>query len=371
MSVKTVVSTHTDPRACARQLRDGIGDLDPTFVAFFATSKLDPESLGAALRQQFGEVPSIGCTTAGEIGGRRPQEGSVVLLAMDANSIRSAQVEVIDDLANEAATRRAVNALAASRGETASALRPDKYLGMIVHDGLSRAEESIMARITALTNVPFIGGSAGDDLVFRRTFVYANFRPHTDASALALLEPVRRYEILKTQSFAVLDKTLEVTEVDEPTRTVHSFNGRPAAQEFAALLGVPVSELPDNFRKFAVGLVTREGEPYVRSPQRVQGESLVFYCQLKQGMRLNLLQAQDIVQKTRHDLTSKLASLGSCEAIVEFQCINRTQELESQHQSQVYAELFKSIPTIGLATYGESYIGHLNQTSTLLLFGGD
>jgi hypothetical protein len=207
--------------------------------------------------------------------------------------------------------------------------------------------------------------------VFRRTFVFANFRPHTAASALALLEPARRYEILKTQSFAVLDKTLEVTEVEESTRTVHSFNGRPAAQEFASLLGVSVSELSDNFRKYAVGLVTREGEPYVRSAQQVQGKSLVFYCQLKQGMRLNLLEAQDIVQKTRYDLTSKLSSMRSCEAIVEFQCINRTQELQSKNQSHEYAELFSGIPTIGLATYGESYIGHLNQTSTMLLFSGD
>jgi hypothetical protein len=287
---------------------------------------------------------------------------------MDADSVRSAHVERIVDLRREEATLRAVDALALRAGTTAHRLDPARYLGMIVQDGLSTTEEAIMARIAALTNVPFVGGSAGDNLAFEGTTVFCNFEPHTGSTALALIEPLRPYEILKTQSFAVLGQTLEVTEVEEATRTVHAFNGRPAAAEFAAQIGVPLAELPRLFRKYAVGLVTREGEPFVRSAQRVQGESLVFYCQLKQGMRLNLLEAQDIVEGTRRDLQRKLAAMGSCEAIVEFQCVNRTQELESHGQNRAYAELFAGIPTIGLATYGESYVGHMNQTSTLLLF---
>lgn len=368
MSVKTAISTHRDPKVCARELKAAVGDFDTRFVSFFASSKYDPEALGLALLEEFGSVPSLGCTTAGELGNRDRSDASVTLLAMDGDSIRSACVELIGDLHREEGTRRAIESLAASRGTSAAQLSPSKYLGMVIHDGLSQAEEAIMERITGLTNVPFVGGSAGDDLVFRRTFVFVNFRPHTGASAVALLEPTRPYGILKTQSFSVLDETFEVTEVDEATRTVRAFNGRPAAQEFAERVGLPIDQLEVNFRKYAVGLVTPEGEPYVRSAQRVQGGGLVFYCRLKLGMRLNLLKAEDIVLQTRRDLAAKVEALSGCQGILEFQCVNRTQELESRRQSQAYAELFASIPTVAWSTYGESYIGHLNQTSTMLLF---
>ena len=33
-----------------------------------------------------------------------------------------------------------------------------------------------------------------------------------------------------------------------------------------------------------------------------------------------------------------------------------------------YGEIFKDVPTIGFSTYGEQFIGHMNQTSAMLVF---
>jgi len=49
-------------------------------------------------------------------------------------------------------------------------------------------------------------------------------------------------------------------------------------------------------------------------------------------------------------------------------CILRTLELESKGITEAYGKLFTDIPTIGFSTYGEEYIGHINQTSTMLVF---
>lgn len=370
MSIRTAFSTSRDPRTCASELRAQIGAFDPRLVAFFASARFDAAALGAALRREFGDVPSLGCTTAGELQRSTQLEGSVFMMALDAGTVRSAHVELIRDSKSETERRRTINELAARVGETPAGLDPERYVGMVIHDGLSRTEEAVMACCSSLTNVPFVGGTAGDDLAFQGTTCFVNFEPHPHKGLLALLEPVHRYSILKTQSYEVLDQILEVTSVDEETRTVHTFNGRPAASEFARHIGVPVEQLSSYTRKFAVGLVTPAGEPFVRAAaQPGAGDSLSFYCQVKQGMRLNLLRATDILEGTRRDLGAKLAQMGGCEGLIEFQCILRTLELDSAGQTAAYARLFAEIPYVAFSTYGESYIGHQNQTSTMLLFG--
>jgi hypothetical protein len=367
MTTKTASSTHPDPHLAAQQLLSAIGDLDSRLVVFFASAAYSPAQLGEALASTFGEVPSIGCTTAGELVSSRMLKKSVVLVAFDGATLRGAHVALIPDMKSEQSVSTALTALGEAVGQPVAELDPEKYVGLVLHDGLSVAEETVMSRLSARTNVPFVGGSAGDDVRFERTHVFVNFEPHVAASALALLEPTGPYGILKTQSFEVLDRVLEVTEVDETTRTVRRFNGKPAANEYAAQLGVSVSELPDHFRSHPVGLVMGDGEPYVRSPQRLEGTDVVFYCQVKPGMKLHVLQSRDIVDQTREDLNRKLRDFGPCGGIINFHCILRTLELEAKGQCDDYAALFEKIPMVGFSTYGESYVGHINQTSTMVL----
>jgi len=367
MTVKTTYSAQPDPKLAAQELRRAIGDLDARFVLFFASPSHSPEALGEALAGEFGDVPSIGCTTAGELVSGSMLKKSVVLLAGDDQTLRGAHVALVEDMQREAAVAAALETLGRAAGSAPADLDPERYVGLVLHDGLSLAEEQVMSQLSARTNVPFVGGSAGDDARFERTYVYVNFAPHRGASALALLEPSGSFGILKTQSFEVTDRVLEVTQVDEATRTVQGFNGQPAAEEYARQLGVQPGELEKHFRCNPLGLLMGDGKPYVRSPQRIDGSSVVFYCQVKPGMKLNVLRSLDIVEQTRKDLDAKLAEFGSCSAILNFHCILRTLELEAGGQCDAYAALFEKIPTIGFSTYGESYIGHINQTSTMVL----
>jgi FIST N domain len=69
-------------------------------------------------------------------------------------------------------------------GSTMLDLDPDRWVGIVLIDGLSGAEERIMDRIGNLTNLLFVGGSAGDDLAFARTLVAADGRlPQTPPSS--------------------------------------------------------------------------------------------------------------------------------------------------------------------------------------------
>jgi len=204
-------------------------------------------------------------------------------------------------------------------------------------------------------------------LNFRTTHVYAGGKAYTDSAVLALLRLRRGYDIIKTQSCQRIGKCLVATAVDEARRMVVGFNGKPALKAYAEALGVSPEEAPANFFEHPLGLMV-EGEPFIRSPQRAEGESVVFYSQIKQGMELEVLQTADIVADTRRAIEERKAAMGKICGLIDFDCILRTLQLRKENRCGDYAAVFGDIPAIGFSTYGEAYLGHLNQTSTMLLF---
>ena len=244
---------------------------------------------------------------------------------------------------------------------------PKQYVGIVLIDGLSGKEEQIIDRIGDLTNVNFIGGSAGDDLKFAATHVYANGKSYSNAAVLAMIEPVGEFTFVKTQSFCPLAKKLVVTKANEAAREVLEFNDKPAAVAYAEAIGTTVADAPNHFMHNPVGLVF-EGEPFVRSPQQIKGDSMFFYCSVLEGMELSLLESTDIIADTKKAVETARQELGGISGMINFNCILRTLELNQKGLSNAYGELFNAAPTIGFSTYGEQFIGHVNQTATILLF---
>lgn len=364
----TIAVTHTrepDPEAAVHELVRGLDLPAPRFLLYFASPRYEPAALGRAMKGAF-DCPTLGCTTAGEIASCGMLEGAIVAMAFDREHVASAATARVDDIQSPSDLRiayaRLVDSVAADNTATS-----DEFLGIVLQDGLSGAEERVMSLLSTLSNIPFVGGSAGDDARFDKTYVSVNGETFTGSAALGLLRMKKPYRILKTQSFDVTDTVLTVTEVDEAARRVQSFNGRPAAAEYARALSVSVEALPRHFQAHPLGLIAGN-EPFVRSPQRVQGSDVLFYCNVKQGMQLRLLNARDIVTETEKALTEAARGLTQVEALVNFNCIQRKLELEQTQRLADYGALFRPFKSIGFSTYGESYIGHINQTSVMLLF---
>src|SRR5690606_9482895 len=104
-------------------------------------------------------------------------------------------------------------------------------------------------------------------------------------------------EIVKTQSFKILPQTLVATKVDQAKRKVLEFNHKPAVEAYAEALSIEAEAISARFMTNPVGLVI-DGEAFVRSPQRVDEQSMVFFCSIIEGMELSLLESTDIVADT-------------------------------------------------------------------------
>lgn len=60
---------------------------------------------------------------------------------------------------------------------------------------------------------------------------------------------------------------------------------------------------------------------------------------------------------------------GEASDAVMFNCILRRLELDATKQGDAFVRALGGIPTAGFHTYGESWLGHINQTLTGIVFG--
>lgn len=366
--ILSIVSTQTEINEIMEEIKSKLNGFKPKLILFFTTSNLsNAAELNSWLKSEYSESDIMGCTTAGEIFNGKLLKNSVVVMAFDSTTINNVKVEVVENLDKFENIKPTFASFENHFNESMRDLDYKQYVGMILIDGLSCAEEKVMDNIGIHTNIIFMGGSAGDDLKFKQTYVYANGKVYSNAAVLALIKPNVEFDIIKTQSFCVTGKKLVATKVDQENREIIEFNNQPAALAYAEAINSSVDKVNEHFMDRPLGLMAGD-EPYVRSPQRINGEKMNFYCSIPENTELTILKSTDLIKETKDALSAKIKEFGNISALINFNCILRTLEIEQENLQDTHEEIFKNIPNIGFSTYGEEYIGHMNQTATMLIF---
>ena len=361
---KIAQSELKDVVAAVESIKEQLSGIDACMILYFASPSYPTAAISKEMAAAFAGIHTVGCTTAGEMVSCKMGQDSIVAMAWHKAALKYLKIEVLENIHTDAdVVAKAFQSFEKSLGKPMKDLNPEQYVGMIMIDGLSGCEEKLNDQLGNLTNVPFVGGSAGDNFKFQTTWLFADGKAYTDAAVLLLMEPANGYSILKTQSFTTTDKKLTPTKVDENRRMIIEFDGKPATEAYADVLNISIDELAKTLGKHPVGLLFDEDNFFVRSPMKIEGTSIIFYCSVKEGLELTVLVSDDIVAATRADLQK----CGELQAVVDFNCCLRTSELNKKNQLKEYSEIFREVPAIGFATYGESFIGHINQTSTMLL----
>ena len=367
-------STSPDPETAARELHQAIYHPEAALTLFYCAASYDRAALGAAIAARFGrDAPVIGCTTAAEISPLGYGEGALTGVSLRGASLL-AHTERIDDLLRyeptrgEQAAERALAALVA-RGVTP---RGRTCFGFLLIDGMSMQEDSVVSSISSrLCEIQLFGGSAGDGMSFGTTHLYHQGEFHTGCALFTMLHTDAPFRIFKTEHFLPTRERLVITGADPARRLVTEINGRPAASEYARLVGLEVQELsPLVFATHPV-VVTIGNSIYVRSIQKANEDgSLSFFCAIDEGLVLRLAQGVDMMKNLEEAFATVERDVGKPQLVLGCDCVLRYLEASQRGLREQMSELFVANNVIGFATYGEQFNAmHVNQTFTGVAIG--
>jgi hypothetical protein len=342
---------------------------DYKFLVYFTTIQHDASILSKEMKKQFQKAEIVGCSSVGTMISGVMFEKGLVVMAFHKDVIEDLKIEVVSNIREEQ-ERNVISAFKSFEkhfGKNSREWSYTEYVGLIFSNAMLNAEEKIMETIGGLTNVFFVGGSAADDLKFEKNIVYANENYYENSSVLVMMKPKIGFEVIKTQNFEPTDKKVVVTKANPKIREVMELDNKPVLERYAELVEISLEELPEHLFMNPLGIIAEE-DVYIRSPLMPSGNNTLFFaCSVLEGMELNLLKNKDMIEQTKK-IIDELTSKEKISGILSFNCAYRLLELNAKNQAQEYAKLFEKVPTVGLNGFGEAFLGHINQTLTMLVF---
>lgn len=355
-----------------RELKDGlVGDFQH-IIALFSVD-YDADELAASLGEAFPGIDISGCSTSGGIGPCGLIESGVLLVGFPREGFRI-HTGVIEDVGASGVERASeiVRGLKARIGYSAEGKLSDSVFGIMLVDGLSNAEETLVAAVHwAFGDMQLIGGSAGDGLNFQHTSLIHQGRVLRRAAILLVVESDYPFRIFKTSNFEPTQIKLVVTAADATNRTVQELNAEPAAREYASAIGLMPDELgPFSFASYPL-VVKVGGDYYCRSIRNMNPDgSLSFFCAIDEGLVFTVARPKDILSSTERTLEDLSRSLGGVDIVLGFDCVLRRLDAENRQIRRQMEDLYRHYRVVGFHTYGEQHNAmHLNQTLTGVAFG--
>jgi hypothetical protein len=273
----------------ARQMVAHLGGLPQVTIVFSSIRFADPRLL-SGIRSVTEGAPLVGCTDAGGISTWGPIRQAVIVIGL-----RGANAGFITGVAHglsrdpESAGRQlAADFKAGEPGAMKAAL--------IFPDGLAPNASAVLRGLQKGLGpqVPIVGGAAGDDFYFQRTFQYFDEDILTDSVPGVLLHGEIAVGVGVRHGWVPLGRPHEVTK--SSGQIVYELDGKPAVCLYEQALGITrktwqTTPLADTAMIYPIGFADdRQPECLLRTAIRV-GEkgSLVCTGEVPQGSWVRLM----------------------------------------------------------------------------------
>lgn len=373
-------SAQDSSTAGAEAAKQALQGEDPKLLVVFCSDSYDLQELLDAINKESGDVPLIGCSTAGEIATNGPAQTSVVVTALGGPGF-------------SVSTRAAMNVSSRLReagAEVAGSLedvsdRPHRVL-MLLTDGLAGDQQEIVRGAYGVVGaeVPLVGGCAGDDLKMKATRQMWGNQVLGDAIVAAALGSHSPIGIGVRHGWKKVGEPMLVTK--SGNNRVYALDDQPALDVYLERLDAPEAARTDAaaFTQFALthplGLSGRSGEPHVRfvGEANFEDRSLGCIAEVPQSALAWFMEGDEdsVLHATDTACAEALDSLGGQRPLgmIAFDCIARRGVLGEPgivREIERVASHAAGAPVAGFYTYGEiarthGISGFHNQTLVVL-----
>lgn len=361
--------------------RQAVTGPDPKLVVVFCADSYDMAPLLEGISSVVGDVPLIGCSTAGEISSGRAGDCGVVVMAIGGPgfSVATAAAE-----ARHGNLRDAGSEAAACLADVSGSHR----VLMLLTDGLAGDQQEVVrgAYRTVGATIPLVGGCAGDGLKMSATFQFHRGQVLTNAVVAAAIASEAPIGIGVRHGWARVGEPILITASE--SCTVLTLNDEPALDAYLDRLGAPAEAYhdPAAFTRFALthplGLSRRGGEE-VRFVAEADFERRAIVCiaEVPTGATAWIMHGDDqsVLEATEAACEEALVPLNGERPVglVAFDCIARRGVLGDSgvcREVSVIDSVSQGAPVAGFYTYGEiarthGMSGFHNQTLVVLALG--
>ncbi|MCR5607102.1 MAG: FIST C-terminal domain-containing protein [Treponema sp.] len=341
-------------------------------VIFFASSIYDFDLLSKKIKEHFPSSHVIGTSTSGEISPKGFSKNTLVVTTMSDSMTRISGVLIDDADKFPVIYKKDIEDAASSIGIRFHSKGTNKdCFALTFINGLCNAEEAVLALINSIIDdkeFNIVGGSAGDDLKFKETYVSYNGEVVSHGAVILFFKTSHRFIIKKENIFVPTGKRLKITSVVSQTRTITSINNQNPKRSYATALGLSESEAENSILKYPFGRVFGT-EMFISSISSFQQNgNMNMYSRVLPNTEVEVLEPIDPIEeakKTASEIRNEIKNPGFTLIV---NCILRTIGFEKDNMlnpiSRVWNQYYPNY--CGFSSYGEQ-INRLNSNQTFVV----
>lgn len=340
-------------------------------VIFFASSDYNFPELAAKIKQHFSKAEVIGTSTSGEISENGFTKKTLVLTALSCYKTKFSGVLVEDvdkyPIIHRTAIEKAISDCGIRIDSNTS--HKDAFAITFVN-GLCNAEEALLSLFYAIIkndNFIITGGSAGDDLKFKQTFVSYNGKTVSNGAVILFVKTQCTFSIKKENIFKPSGVRVSITKADSFTRKISEIDNKTARTRYAECVHVPESQVGNAILDHPFGRVFG-GNTFISSLAGFNDDgSINMYSRILQNATVEILDPIDAVETAKQTCSSLSKEIANPGCVLIINCILRTISFEQKKLCQTMTEIYrKAFPVFcGFSSYGEQ-IGRVNSNQTFV-----
>lgn len=349
--------------AC-RLAMERAGIQQPDFVFIFSSVAYDQKEVVRGVRATSNNAPMIGCSDAGEITNDGPAQKSVAVMTISAD-----QMAFTTGLGMDIAKGAREAGRAAATQVKEKSQKPLQAFIMLPDVLVGNGAEIVRGVLDVLgPHFPVVGGAAGDDFLFTKTYQYRDDEVVSGAVAGVGITGSFVMGIGVRHGWLPIGIPMRVTKSEGAV--LHELDGRPAISIYEDYFGEKVEDLKkEPLARMAItyplGIKVSAVEEYylIRDPITVDEKgSITCAAEIPEGSEVRLMigskeKAVEAAQDAARKLMAEFAEQNAKpKFLLMFNCIAREKLFAQKAKDEIDAVMDiigQGVPLLGFYTYGE------------------